>query len=155
MPDAKRLFIMIASDIEISTDGSRIDVDFVHRFLSQAYWARGRSREVVERTLRNSLCFGVYDCGGQIGFGRVVTDRAVFGYIADVFVVAERRGRGIGRALMESMLGHPDVAGLQVVLLRTRDAHAFYEALGFRPLPQPRELMGRYRDTPVSSIAGG
>jgi GNAT superfamily N-acetyltransferase len=136
---------MINSGIEFSSDPERIDIDVVHSFLSRSYWAQGRSREVVERSLRNSLCFGVYLHRHQIGFGRIVTDRAVYGYIADVFVLPEWRGRGIGKALMQTMLQHPDVVGLQVILLRSRDAQEFYRSLGFEELPRTHEMLGRYR----------
>src|SRR3972149_10814582 len=111
---------MVAGDFEISTDPDRIDVAMVHEFLRTSYWAQGRSRETVEQTLRHSLCFGGYLPGQQIAFGRVVTDRAVFGYLADIFVLPDFRGRGFGRALVQAMLAHPDVRNLQVVLLRTR-----------------------------------
>jgi GNAT superfamily N-acetyltransferase len=88
---------MPSPEFEISTDFARVDLDLVHRFLSASYWAKGRSREVVERSLRNSLCFSAFEGSQQVAFGRVITDRAVFAYIADVFVIAERRGLGIGR----------------------------------------------------------
>lgn len=136
---------------EISTDPARLDVDLVHRFLSTSYWAAGRPREVVERSIRHSLCFGVYAAGSsggvpaQVAFGRVVTDRAVFAYMADVFVVPEHRRRGVAKALVRAMLEHPDLRGLQVFLLRTRDAHRLYEGFDFHRVPNPDELMGRYR----------
>ena len=130
---------------EISSDPARLDVDLIHRFLSSSYWAEGRPRDVVERSLRNSLCFGAYIDGAQVGFGRVITDRAVFAYMADVFVIPEYRGRGIARALVQAMLDHPDLQDLKVFLLRTRDAHRLYERFDFQPVPNPGDLMGRYR----------
>ena len=136
---------MLSADFEISTDRSRIDVDLVHDFLSKAsYWARGRSRPLVERTIANSLCFGVYRSGEQVAFGRVLTDYAVIGYIADVFVVRAWQGQGIGKALVRAMVDHPDIVGLQVVLLRSTDARGLYAQFGFGPVPAPEELMGRY-----------
>ena len=136
---------MLSADFEISTDRPRIDVDLVHDFLSKAsYWARGRSRLLVERTITNSLCFGVYRSGEQVAFGRVLTDYAVIGYIADVFVVRAWQGQGIGKALVRAMVDHPDIAGLQVVLLRSTDARGLYVQFGFGPVPAPEELMGRY-----------
>ncbi|WP_129641648.1 GNAT family N-acetyltransferase [Peristeroidobacter agariperforans] len=134
--------------IEISTDKARIDVELVHRFLSTSYWATGRSRQTVERSILHSLCFGAYKNAQQVGFGRAITDRAVFAYIADVFVVPEHRGAGIGKALIGAMLAHPDLAGLQVVLLRTRDAAGLYSQFGFQALRRPEEVMGRYSSAP-------
>jgi GNAT superfamily N-acetyltransferase len=133
--------------LEISTDRSRLDVELIHDFLSRSsYWARGRSRDVVERSLAHSLCFGAYQDGRQVGFGRVITDYAVFGYLADFFVVSEARGRGIGKALVQAAMGHPDVAGLTVLLLRSTDARGLYAKFGFEALPAAHEMMGRYRE---------
>ena len=138
---------------EISTDPARLDLDLIHRFLSSSYWADGRPRDVVERSIRHSLCFGVYaldprpaelEAGAQVAFGRVITDYATFGYLADVFVLPSHRGRGIATGLMRAVVAHPAVQELQVMLLRTRDAHGLYTQFGFGPLPQPDEMMGRY-----------
>jgi GNAT superfamily N-acetyltransferase len=137
---------MVPADLEVSSDPHRIDFDVVFDFLSTSYWAHDRPRDVVERSIRNSLAFGAYTAGRQVGFGRVVTDRAVFGYLADVFVVPEFRGRGISKALMRAILGHPDVAGLKMLLLRTRDAHGLYTQFGFAPLPSPDEMLIRYAE---------
>ncbi len=131
-------------ELEISTDPARLDVALIHGFLSRTYWADGRSREVIERTLRHSLCFGAYADGRQIAFARAVTDRAVFAYLADVFVIPGRRGQGVGKRLVDAVLAHPDLAGVHVFLLRTRDAHGLYAQCGFHPLPRPDEMMGRY-----------
>jgi GNAT superfamily N-acetyltransferase len=120
--------------MEISTDPSRLDLNVIHGFLETTYWAKGRRRSVVERAIRNSLCFGVYEDGRQIGFARVVSDRAVFAYLMDVFVLPEVQGRGIGKMLMRTILAHPDLQNLRVFLLGTRDAHGLYAQFGFRPL---------------------
>jgi GNAT superfamily N-acetyltransferase len=128
---------------EISTDQTRLDLDVIHRHLASSYWASGRTREVIERSIRHSLCFGAYADGGQVAFARVVTDRAVFGYLADVFVVPEYRGRGISKILVGHIVEHPDLAGLSVFMLRTRDAHALYARFGFEPLRHPEEVMGK------------
>ncbi|MBM3819190.1 MAG: GNAT family N-acetyltransferase [Acidimicrobiia bacterium] len=128
-------------DFEISTDRSRIDLDVVHGFLTTSYWGQGRTRETVERALANSICFGIYKDGAQVGFGRIVTDRAIFAYLADIFVLPGYRGRGLGKALVRAMLDHPDVRGLPAVLLRTRDAHGLYAQCGFEPAIRPDELM--------------
>jgi GNAT superfamily N-acetyltransferase len=128
---------------EISTDTARFDLDLIHEFLSTAYWAQGRPRELVERSIRNSLCFGAFDGAHQVGFARVITDRAVFGYLADVFVLPAYRGRGIAKLLMTAIVEHPDVSGLKVLLLRTRDAHGLYAQFGFNPLTDADEMMVR------------
>lgn len=135
---------MVPSDVEISTDPARIDIGLVHRYLSTSYWAPGRSRAIVERSIQHSLCFGAYHGGQQVGFGRVVTDFAVFAYLADIFVVPEFQRRGIGKALVRAMMDHPELQGLQLMLLRTRDAHGLYAQFGFEPVSRPGEIMGRY-----------
>ena len=129
------------AEFEISTDPARLDIDLIHRFLETSYWANGRRRSVVERSISNSLCFGVYLTGRQVAFARVVSDRAVFAYLMDVFVVPEFRGRGISKALMRSVLEHPDLQNLRVFLLATRDAHGLYAQFGFRSLAYPERWM--------------
>ena len=127
--------------LEISTDPSRLDLEVIHGFLNTSYWAQGRTRETVERALRNSICFGIYSQGRQAGFGRIVTDRAVFAYLADIFVLPEYRGHGLGKMLVRAMLDHPDIRGLPAVLLRTRDAHGLYAQFGFTALGFPDRHM--------------
>ena len=126
---------------EISTDRARLDVALVHEFLRTSYWAEGRGRSVVERSIEHSLCFGVYQGGRQVAFARVVSDRAVFAYLMDVFVVPEFRGHGISKALMRAVLDHPDLQNLRLFLLATRDAHGLYKRFGFRPLAEPERMM--------------
>jgi GNAT superfamily N-acetyltransferase len=133
------------SDFDISTDRDRLDIDLIHRILSETYWAAGRSRETVVRSIQHSLCFGVYRAGDQVAFGRVITDYAVFGYVADVFVVPEWRGKGIAKLLMDAISRHPDLQQLQVTLLRTRDAHGLYQQFGFEAVRYPEQMMGRWR----------
>lgn len=135
---------MAAPDIEITTDPARIDLALVHGYLSTSYWALDRSRAIVERSIRHSLCFGAYHGGRQVGFGRAITDFAVFAYLADVFVLPEFQGRGIGKALVRAMVEHPRLQGVQLMLLRTRDAHGLYRQFGFDAIPQPDEMMARY-----------
>jgi GNAT superfamily N-acetyltransferase len=135
---------MLQADFEISTDPARIDVAAVHEYLTNSYWARGRSRATVERSIRNSLCFGAYHADRQVGFGRVVSDYAVFAYLADIFVMPEYQGRGIGKALVRAMVEAAQLQDLQVMLLRTRDAHGLYTPFGFQALPRHEEMMGRY-----------
>ena len=129
---------------EVSCDLDRIDVSMVHAFLRESYWAEGRSRETVERSIRNSLCFGVYAAGKQIAFARVITDRAVFAYLADVFVLPDFRGRGVAKLLMRTILAHPDLQTLRAFTLGTRDAHGLYAQFGFAPVTEPQRLMARY-----------
>ena len=131
----------VEREIEISTDPARLDIDVIHGFLRTSYWAEGRRRSVVERAIRNSLCFGVYVGERQVAFARVVSDRAVFAYLMDVFVIPEYRGRGISKALMRAVLGHPDLQNLRIFLLATHDAHGLYEQFGFRALAQPERWM--------------
>jgi GNAT superfamily N-acetyltransferase len=127
---------------EISTDAQRLDRALVHRFLrDESYWAKGIPRDVVDRAITNSLCFGLYDHSGQVGFARVVTDRAAIAYLADVFVQEEHRGRGLGRWLIETVMAHPDLQGLRRFFLGTADAHSLYERYGFRPLAEPGRMM--------------
>jgi GNAT superfamily N-acetyltransferase len=117
---------------EIDTAKDRLDIGLIHHFLSHcSHWARGIPREVVERSITNSLCFGLYRDGAQIGFARVVTDEATFAYLADVFVVAEHRNAGLGQFLVEAILAHPPLQGLRRWLLVTRDAASLYRRCGF------------------------
>ena len=138
---------MLPEDLEITTDRARIDVDMVHGFLNTSYWGHGRSRETVERSIANSIAFGAYISGRQVAFARVITDRAIFGYLADVFVVPELRGRGVAKALIKAILSHSDLAGVRLILLRTRDAHGLYAQFGFETVTAPNELMVLTRNT--------
>jgi GNAT superfamily N-acetyltransferase len=133
---------LTSPEYEISTDPGRIDRDLVHRFLSrESYWARGIPRDVVDRCIDNSLCFGVYRGSEQVGFARVVTDRAAIAYLGDVFIVAGHRRRGLGKRLVEVVMRHPDLQGLRRFMLGTEDAHSLYARFGFRPLAHPDRMM--------------
>ena len=131
-------------EYEISTDPDRIDLDLVHGWLAGSYWAAGIPRETVARSIAGSLCFGIYRGARQVGFGRVVSDRATFAWLGDVFVLEEERGRGLAGWLMECVLAHPDLQGLRRFLLATRDAHALYAKHGFKPLAAPERFMERH-----------
>jgi GNAT superfamily N-acetyltransferase len=132
-------------DIEVSTDQNRLDLAVVHRFLTQeSHWARGIDRSTVERSVRNSLCFGAYRGGAQIAFARVVTDRATFAFVCDVFVLAEARGQGIARLLVHAISTHPDLQGLRRMALTSRDAKGLYEQIGFSSLANPERWMERF-----------
>ena len=122
-----------------------MDVAAIHRFLSEtAYWSLGVPLSVVQRAIEHSLCFGAFDGGAQVGFARVVTDRATFAYLADVFVLDSHRGRGVGKALVAEVLAHPDLQGLRRFSLATRDAHGLYAAFGFAAPQRPQTLMERF-----------
>jgi GNAT superfamily N-acetyltransferase len=128
-------------DFTISTDPARIDLDVVHGYLSASYWAPDIPRELVARSIAHSLAFGIYRGAAQVGFARVITDRATFAYLADVFVLEGSRGHGLGRWLMEVITGHPELQGLRRWMLATRDAHGLYRQYGFEPVANPEALM--------------
>jgi GNAT superfamily N-acetyltransferase len=125
----------------ISTDPAKIDLDAVHAYLVRSYWAEGIPREVVERSIKGSLCFGVYDGTKQIGFARVITDRATYAYIGDVYILEEYRGKGLSKWLMSCIKAHPDLQGLRRWALATRDAHGLYKQFGFTELKAPERWM--------------
>ena len=130
--------------IEIRND--RMDVDVVHRYLSEeSYWAKGIAREIVERSIAHSLCFGAFDGDAQVGFARVITDYATFAYLADVFVLESHRGRGISKDMMAAIVAHPRLQSLRRWHLVTRDAHGLYEQYGFEALDAPERHMMRLR----------
>jgi GNAT superfamily N-acetyltransferase len=130
---------------EISTDKARLDLSWVHESLSRhAYWAIGRSLETVWLSVEHSLCFGVYAGDRQVGFARVVTDHATFGWLCDVFVDEAHRGRGLGRRLIEAVVAHPSLRENRLLILATRDAHELYRQYGgFELLPSPERWMLR------------
>jgi GNAT superfamily N-acetyltransferase len=126
----------------IDTDPGLLDLDVLHRFLSEeAYWSPGVSREVVERSIEHSLNFGLYRDGEQVGFARVVTDCATFAWLADVFVLDGHRHAGLGKWLVETVLSHPDLEGLRRWILGTADAHGLYERFGFEPAGNGRYMV--------------
>ncbi len=125
----------------ITTDPARFDLDTIWGWLRGSYWAADVSRAIVERSIANCLAFGVLDGARQVGFARVITDRATFAYLADVFIDEKIRGAGLGTWLMRSIQGHPDLQGLRRWMLGTRDAHRLYAKVGFRPLAHPEIFM--------------
>lgn len=129
------------STLEISTDRERLDVGMITAFLSNSYWAQGREKTLVETSIRHSLCFGAYLDNEQVGFARVITDYAVFGYVADVFVLEPYRKRGYARELLQAIVDHPELQALRLVMLATRDAHGLYEQFGFELLPGSDRVM--------------
>jgi GNAT superfamily N-acetyltransferase len=129
----------------ISTEKARLDIPLIHEYLSQhSYWARERPMKVVQRSIQHSLCFGVYKEDEQVGFARVVTDYATFSWLCDVFILAAHRGRGLGKWLIATVVGHPDLQNSNQFLLATRDAHKLYQRYGgFNPLTVPEKWMVR------------
>jgi len=132
-------------EFTVSTDRKLIELDVVHGFLTKCYWAKGISRDVVARSIENSLCFGVYSEGRQVGFARVISDCATYAYIGDVFLLESFRGRGLGKWLMECIMQHPRLQGLRRWSLVTQDAHGLYSKLGFEPLKKPQNYMELHR----------
>lgn len=125
----------------ISTDPARLDLDAIVQMLSRAYWAKGRTHEVIARYVQHSLVFGVYDGERQVGLARVISDYTTFAYLCDVFIHEDYRGQGIGKWLLETVLAHPDLQGLRRRMLATNDAHGLYQQYGFTPLGNPERWM--------------
>ena len=129
-------------DYIISTDPSHLDLPWIQNYLAnEAYWARGITCQVFQKSVENSLCFGVYHQGKQIGFARVISDFATFAYIGDVFVAQNYRSQGLGKWLLETMLDFPELQGLRRWMLVTSDAHGLYEQHGFKSLQRPENVL--------------
>ena len=118
----------------ISTNKEKLDVDLIHSFLNGTYWAEGIQKDTIRRSIEGSLCFGVFENDKQIGFARMITDKATFAYLADVFIIEEYRGRGLSKWLMEVIMSHPDLQRLRRMILVTKDVHGLYKQFGFVPL---------------------
>jgi len=130
----------------ISTDPARLDLDVIHGFLTNCYWAKGIPRNLVARSIERSLCFGIYDGNGaQIGFARVMSDFATIAYLGDVFVLESHRGRGLSKWMMECITHHPSLQGLRRWILLTRDTHQLYAKFGFTPLKSAERYMELHR----------
>jgi len=125
----------------LSLDREEMNIMLIHKFLTNSYWAKGVSMSVLEKAFRNSFCFGLFDNNQQVSFGRFITDRATYAYLADVFVLPEYQGRGLAKMMMKQVLKHPDLIGLRRIMLATRDAHGLYEKLGFETLSDPSVFM--------------
>lgn len=133
-------------DYLFSTDRSRMDIQVIFRFISeQSYWAQGISIETVKRSIENSLCFGIYHQGEQVGFARIITDYATIAYLGDVFVDEAHRGKGLSKALMTFMQSIEEMKTLRRMILLTRDAHTLYAQYGFKPLAAPQNYMELHR----------
>jgi GNAT superfamily N-acetyltransferase len=125
----------------ISTEKDKLDRGVIHEFLRGSYWAKGIPRELVDRSIENSLCFGLYEGDRLVGFARVISDNATFAYLSDVFVLESHRGRGLATWFMEAVLAHPDLQGIRRWMLATADAHGLYRKVGFTPLSRPERIM--------------
>jgi N-acetylglutamate synthase-like GNAT family acetyltransferase len=130
----------------ISTDKAKIDLAAVHAYLSRSYWAEEIPLEIVKRSIEHSLCFAVYNHEKLVGFARVISDYSTFGYLADVFILEEERGKGLSKWLMECILQHKELQGLRNFSLMTRDAHSLYARYGFKNLEKPENFMAIKKD---------
>ena len=138
-----RARILRVNTYDISADPGRLQPDAIHAYLVRSYWSPGVPRAVVDRAIANSLCFGIYVAASnkQVGFARVVTDKATFAYLADVYVLEEHRGQGLSKRLVATIQAHPDLQGLRRFMLATADAHGLYAQFGFKPLAAPERVM--------------
>jgi GNAT superfamily N-acetyltransferase len=146
MPQPKALcaerLVALIEGFRISTEIADMDIEAIHDFISKSYWAKGIPIATLKRAVQNSICFGVFtDAGDQVGFARVVTDSATYGYLADVYVLEGYRGRGLSKWLMEEVKSHPNLQGLRRMTLATIDAHGLYEKYGFKSLAKPEIFM--------------
>ncbi|HUF18216.1 MAG TPA: GNAT family N-acetyltransferase [Thermoanaerobaculia bacterium] len=135
----------------VSDDPARIDLDVVHGFLREVYWAKGIPRETVQRSIDNSMCFSIFENGNQIGFARVITDKTTFGYLSDVFVLESHRGKGASRCMLDCIMNHPELANLPRWMLLTDDAHGLYRKFGFEDIAQPHRHMEVSRPKPYGN----
>lgn len=129
----------------LSADAHEMDVAAIHAYLTESYWAQGIPREVVAKAIAGSLCFGIFKGEEQVAFARVVSDRATFAWLGDVYVLEHHRGRGLAAWLMEAVVAHPQLQGLRRFMLATRDAHGLYEKFGFAPVARPEIFMAIHR----------
>ncbi len=130
------------NDYYITTEKSRMDVDLIHKYLTKSYWAKGRSKSLVLKSMENSICFGIFDkSNNQIGFARVVSDLVVFAWLMDVFILDSYQGKGIGKILLKFIFEYPEFKNVNGIGLRTNDAHALYAQFGFERIPNPETWM--------------
>ena len=143
----------IDGEFTVTCDPARQDLDAIHGFLTRTYWAKGISKETVRKSIAGSLCFALLHKGEQIGFARVITDRATIAYLGDVFVLEPYRGRGLSKWLMECVSAHPDLQGLRRWMLATSDAHGLYQQFGFKPLGKPSVFMEKHDPDVYTRVA--
>ena len=132
----------------VTSDPSKLDIDAIYDFLSHCYWSEGVPREIVERAIKHSICFGLFEDTQQIGFARVISDRATYAYLCDVYVLDSYRGKGLGTWMMSCVMKHPELQGLRRFTLLTRDAHGLYQKFGFAAAKNP----SRYMEIHVADI---
>lgn len=125
----------------ISTDKAKLDINAVHNYLTNSYWAEGIPLETVKKSIQNSDCFGVYENDKQVGFARVISDNATIGYLGDVFILEPYRGKGLSKWLMECIMKHPELQGFRRWILLTKDAHELYRKYGFKDIERPDRYM--------------
>lgn len=142
-----------SGEYSISTDKSKLNIELVHDFLSKSYWAMDIPKAVVKNAVRHSLCFGVYRDDQQVGFARVISDFSTFAYMADVFVLEEHRGKGLGKLLVETMIDHPDLLRMPRWMLLTKDANDLYQKMGFARPEKPERIMERLDPTAFDESA--
>jgi len=125
---------MTSSNFYISTDPSKMDIDFIYDFISNSYWSKGIPKALLEKAITNSFCFGIFrkENDHQVGFARLITDYATYAYLADVFVNEDFQGKGLGQLLIKTIVEHPDLSAIRSFNLYTADAHSLYEKFGFR-----------------------
>jgi N-acetylglutamate synthase-like GNAT family acetyltransferase len=129
-------------EYRVSTEQSEMDFEVIHGFISNSYWAQGMPKALLRKALANSLCFGVFNQDNQqVAFARLITDKATFAYLADVFVLESHRGLGLSKLMMASIMAHPELQGLRRIMLATRDAHGLYAQFGFNAVDTPETLM--------------
>jgi GNAT superfamily N-acetyltransferase len=128
-------------EYSISTDRQKLDLPAIHAFLSRSYWSPGIPIEIVEHAIANSLCFGVFHVGEQIGLARVITDKATFAYLSDVYILESHRGKGLSKWLVETILEHEELQNLRRFMLVTKDAHTLYQRFGFTEQGNPSRTM--------------
>ncbi|MEA5564066.1 GNAT family N-acetyltransferase [Anabaena sp. UHCC 0399] len=138
----------LQGEYSISTDINQLNLNVIHQFLSNSYWGKGLSLEVLQLSIQNSLVFGLYQEKQQISFARLVTDYPTFAYVADVFVLEPFRGQGLGKWLLKTITSHPELQGLRRWLLATQDAHELYRQFGFTELNYPNRFMEKW-DAPI------
>jgi len=131
----------MTSEYTITTDIKKMDFDVIHEFITNSYWANGIPRKTLTKAINSSLCFAVLNKEQLIGFARVITDKATYAYLADVFILEQHQGKGLSRLLMDEIVKHPDLQGLRRIVLATRDAHGLYEKYGFTALSNPQTFM--------------
>ena len=141
MPEILETF---RDNLTISTDPARLDLDAIYEMLTRAYWAKGRTKEMIARYVQHSMVFGVYEGTRQIGLARIVSDYTTFAWLCDVFIHEDYRGRGLSKWLMETILAHPDLQGLSRFMLATSTAHSLYACYGFKPLASPEIWMEKF-----------